>query len=151
MLVGKVCNRELVAMDKSGDLLAAAKLMREHHVGSVVVTSSDGDGLRPVGMVTDRDLVVEIIAAEVDIQSVSLEDIMTRYPIVAREDDELYDVLESMRTKGVRRVPVLDRKGFVVGVLALDDVLNVLAKELGAIASLIDREKQTEERVRAAL
>lgn len=149
MRVGKVCNRELVALDKTGNVLDAARLMRKHHVGSVVVTSSDGDGLRPVGVITDRDLVVEIMAEEIEAGSVSVEDIMTRYPVVARDDDDVYDVLENMQVKGVRRVPVVDGMGFVVGVLALDDLLALLSTQLGNIATLITKGQQTERRLRA--
>lgn len=144
MSVGNVCNREVIVADRSDNLVDVAKLMRRYHVGSIIVVEHDKDGVRPIGIVTDRDLVVEVLAEEVDCSTVALEDVMSPAPFTAQEQDDLYDVIEAMRTKGVRRVPVVDREGLLVGVLTVDDVLWNLSQELGNIVSLIERQASAE-------
>ena len=148
MSVGSVCNREVIVADKDSGIVDVARLMREYHVGSVVVTQRNGDGVRPIGIVTDRDLVVEVLAQEMDPKAVVLEDLMTHYPLVAAEDDEVEDAVELMRAKGVRRVPVVDKRGFVIGILAMDDLLWVLSREFESIVSLVERQQKNEEKRR---
>lgn len=148
MNVGSACNREVIVADRSSGVLEVARLMRDYHVGSIVVTEADEGGMRPVGIVTDRDLVVEILAQEVDARAVVLEDVMTHYPVAANEDDDLEYAVELMRDKGVRRVPVVDNSGFVVGILSMDDLLWEMSREFDSIASLVQREQRNEVRRR---
>ncbi len=149
MSVGSVCNREVIVADKDSSAVDVARLMREFHVGSVVVTDQNGFGARPVGIVTDRDLVVEVLAQEVDPGTVVLEDLMTHYPVVLTEDDEVEDAVELMRAKGVRRVPVVDKGGYIIGILSMDDLLWVLSREFESIVSLVERQQKNEEQRRS--
>lgn len=151
MNIGKICNRKVVTADADTSVIEAAKLMRYNHVGSVVVTKSEGQGVRPVGIITDRDLTIEILAEDIDPQCVTVGDAMSRYPLAAHEDDDSYDVLDAMRKKGVRRIPVIDNEGALVGVLAVDDILRMVFYEIGSMVSLIRKEFETEERLRKAI
>ncbi|MDD5034431.1 MAG: CBS domain-containing protein [Methylococcaceae bacterium] len=149
MSVGQFCNRDTVIVRKHDTIVEAAKLMRQHHVGCVIVVEDDAHGtVTPVGIVTDRDLVVEILAKEVDPDVVTLGDIMSFELVAAQEDDRLWDTLQRMRIKGVRRIPVVDRHGALKGILCSDDLLEVLAGEMGELAKLISREQLRELKTR---
>lgn len=150
MTVGAFCSRIVVFVGKDDGIVDAAKLMREHHTGSVVVVDDPQRGaVNPVGMITDRDLVVEVLAEEVDVNSVSVKDVMSSDPVVSRESDSLSDTLKRMRVRGVRRVPVVDIEDKIIGVLSIDDVISLLASELEDIDSLILREQEHERELRA--
>lgn len=147
MTAGEFCIREVTTAERDMSIVEAAKLMRDRHVGALVVLGSS-DRPEPVGLLTDRDLVVEVIGEEVAVDAVTVGDIMSTELVVAREEDGLWDVLQRMRARGVRRVPVVDRGNFLVGILSADDVLELLADELGALSRLVRREQVQEARHR---
>jgi CBS domain-containing protein len=151
MSVGQFCNRDTVIIRKEESIVEAAKLLRQFHVGSVIVVEDAAAGVKPVGIVTDRDLVVEILAAELDPGAVAIGDIMSYDLITAHEQDGLWDTLQRMRAKGVRRVPVVDQHGSLVGILSSDDLLEVLAGELTELVKIINREQEREQKVRGGL
>jgi CBS domain-containing protein len=123
--------------------------MREHHVGDVVVVD-EKDGVRkPVGIVTDRDIVIEIIAKELDLEQVAVGDIMSFDLVTARESDGIYETIQLMRAKGVRRLPVVNAKGALVGILAVDDIIGLLSEEMVELAKLISREQAMERKKKA--
>lgn len=110
-------------------------MMREHHVGSLVVV----EGLAPkeqqvVGVLTDRDIATAVVAAQKNPQGVRVADVMSRFVVTAREEDSVLDVLATMRRKGVRRVPIVGPSDRLVGVLAIDDVLELIAEEMQALS-----------------
>lgn len=149
MRVGEACNREVVVVERSATLLEAAKLMRNQHVGDVVVVE-ERDGYRiPIGILTDRDIVVALIAEEVPMNAVSVGDVMSFELVVARESDSLYDITEQMREKGIRRMPVVAENGTLVGILTVDDILDLLAEQLSAMARLVASERRHEEKRRS--
>lgn len=148
MQVGNFCKRAVVVADRETGIQSAAQLMREYHVGSVVVVERDGERARPVGVVTDRDLVVEVLAAEVGADQVSVGDVMGERLLTANETDDLSETLESMRNAGVRRLPVVGAAGELVGILTMDDALESLIGALGQIPQLIRREQQGEAALR---
>lgn len=144
MLAGEICNRDVVIVRRDETVNDAAKLMRNHHVGTVVAVD-DRDGRRvPAGMLTDRDIVVEVIAEDVDIGAVSVGDVMSYDLLTVRESDEIAGVLGLMQRKGVRRVPVVNDEGGLEGILALDDLLDVVAEQSANIRALITRGLQKE-------
>ena len=151
MNIGKLCNHNVVSANEDTSVLEAARLMRHSHVGSIIITRDEGRGARPVGIITDRDLTVEIMAEGIDPESVTVGDAMTSSPLSAREDDEPFEVLEAMRSKGVRRIPVIDNQGLLVGVLAVDDIMRMLFHEMGNLVSLYHREFETEARLRSVV
>jgi CBS domain-containing protein len=148
MKVSEHCKRQVVAVSASADVTAAARLMREAHVGFLVV-HRQGDELRkPVGVLTDRDIVLQIIAKGVEPTSVTVEDIMTRQPLVANETDDLTDLLQAMRLAGIRRVPVVDARGALTGIIALDDAIDLVTGLLCEISGSIKSEQRQEWRAR---
>ncbi len=151
MSVGQFCNRDTVILRKEDSIVDAAKLMREFHVGSAIVVEDSTGGVKPVGIVTDRDLVVEILAAELDPSAVTIGDIMSYDLITAREEDGLWETLQRMRIKGVRRIPVVDRQGLLAGILTSDDLLEILAGELTELVKIIGKEQEREQKIRGGL
>ena len=148
MSIGEICNRETVFTTKDGSISEAAQLMRAQHVGDLVVVEEKGGRRIPVGILTDRDLVVEILAKNVDMNAVTVGDVMSSELLTARESDGLYETLQRMRAKGVRRVPVVDIDGALAGIISADDLLDLLADELSALARLLAREQARERQKR---
>ena len=150
MNAGHVCQHQVITVREREDLTTAAHLMREKHVGCLVVAEPVGQSGRQkvVGMLTDRDIVVAVLAREVDARTLKVGDVMTRDPLLAEEGQSLDAVLRHMREVGVRRVPVVDQLGFLIGVLSLDDVLEALAEQLMNVAGSIRSELRAERFVR---
>lgn len=148
MSIGEFCNREVVFATKEMSLPEAAQLMREYHVGDLVVVD-EVDGKRvPVGIVTDRDMVIEIIAQSADINEFSVGDIMGPQLVSVQETDGVFETIRLMRTKGVRRIPVVNLEGGLVGIISADDILDLLAEEMVELAKVAPREQEREAKTR---
>jgi CBS domain-containing protein len=148
MNVGEICNREVVVMGKQGSIREAAQLMREFHVGDIVVVEERNHQRYPIGILTDRDVVIEILANDVDADAVDVGDAMSFDLVTAREDDSVWDTIKRMRGKGVRRMPVVDQRGVLSGILAMDDLIEMLAEQLTDVAALIVHEQKRERQLR---
>lgn len=148
MTVGSVCVRDVVIATPEMTIVEVARLMREFHVGSLVVVDAREGKNVPVGMVTDRDLVVEVLAQQVDMGSITVGDVMSHQPLVASEGESLWGAIQRMRAKGVRRVPVVADDQSLVGILSVDDLVQLLGDELSALAALFGTEQQKETRRR---
>lgn len=146
--VSELCNREVVIINRTEPIREAVRLMRKHHIGDVVVVEAVQGHRRPVGILTDRDIVVELLAAGVDLDAVAAGDAMSFDLLTARESDDLLDTLARMRERGVRRAPVVNDVGALVGILALDDIIEVIAEQLASVAGLIGCERNREQRLR---
>jgi len=142
--VGEICNREVVVTTRDTTVADAARLMRDHHVGSLIVAEPRDGAQYPVGIVTDRDLVVEIMAMDLDPRDVNVGEVMGRGLVIARESDGIRETLEVMRFKGVRRLPVLSSRGNLLGIVAADDLMKVLAEDITALATITTRERWRE-------
>src|SRR5262245_60949127 len=150
MKVCEHCKRHVVSVSSSADVTVAARLMRESHVGFLVVHAQGDDLRKPVGVLTDRDIVLEIIAKDVEPKSVTVGDVMTRQPLVANEADDVTDLLQRMRLAGIRRVPVVDARGALTGIMALDDAIDLVTGLLCEISGSIKSEQRQEWRARQA-
>jgi len=150
MNVGEICQRDVVTIRPQDDLLAAAKLMREKHVGYLVVVepSVTAGAFRPVGVLTDRDIVITVVAREANPRALTVEDVMTRQPVIATADTLLDAALRDMRRVGVRRLPVVGEHGELQGVISLDDILARLAEQLQHVAGSIRSEQLVERALR---
>ena len=148
MSAGEYCNRDVVVVSKSEPVSEAIMLMRKHHVGDVIVTEETNQGLIPVGILTDRDIVLEILAEDVDLGSVSIGDVMSFELSTVTEDTKLIDTIQLMRDKGVRRIPVVNQEGVLQGLLSVDDLLELLAEQLTDIVNLIGKEQSRESKSR---
>ena len=148
LTTGEICTRSVTIAFKQTPLNGAARLMRENHVGCLVVVDEVGGKRIVVGVLTDRDIVTAVVAADLDPSTLQVEDVMSTDLVTAREDDSLIDLMRSMRRKGVRRVPVVGEQDELMGVVTLDDVLDILAQELGLLVAAIDSEGQRERQIR---
>lgn len=144
MPIGEICNREVVFARRDETVREAARLMREHHVGDLVVVD-ERDGRRvPTGILTDRDIAVGIVAKHLDPDALAIGDVMGPELLTVKETDGVAETIELMRAKGVRRIPVVDAAGALVGIVTADDMLDLLAEELSAIARIVSREQRRE-------
>jgi CBS domain-containing protein len=136
----EICSRSVAIAERGTNLREAARLMREHHVGALVVVEKREGATFPVGMITDRDIVVEVIAvAGVRPESLTVGDVMTNDVATVPEGCGVFEAIELMCDKGVRRLPVVTPDGRLVGLLALDDLLRVLSVELSGLAAAVQR------------
>jgi CBS domain-containing protein len=149
MSVGEICNREVVVMQARESLVEAARLMREQHVGDVVVVAERDHDRVPVGILSDRDLVIEVLAKGVALDAVDVGDVMSTDLLSVRESDEVLDTIKRMKAHGVRRVPVVDGAGALVGILALDDLIELIAEQLSDLVGLLARELRHERELRS--
>ena len=144
MTIGKVCNREVVFIHAQASIPEAARLMREYHVGDLVVIKEKTGKRVPVGIVTDRDIVLEVIAEGVSMDDVSVGDIMSDNLVTARESDGLLETIKVMRAKGIRRLPVVNDDNELVGILSVDDLIDLFSEQIVDLARLIAREQGRE-------
>jgi CBS domain-containing protein len=144
MTAGKLCTRDVSTATRNTTVADAAKQMRHRHVGDVVVVEKNV----PVGIVTDRDIVISVVATGLDPAVFTLGDLLLKEAIVCREDLDATACLQQMRTHAIRRMPVVDKSGILVGIITVDDLLRMLAGELGEVAKLIDREQVMEMKTR---
>lgn len=148
MTVGEICNREVIVIQRDETILEAAKLMRQFHVGAVIVVDKQNNRQVPVGIVTDRDLVVEILATELDETVITVGDIMAPEIFSVQENTAIHEAIDFMRRKTIRRLPIVDETGELVGILTLDDALQLLSEQLLDLAKLVRYEQKKEARHR---
>ena len=137
MGIGEICCREVVFARRNESVAQAARLMREHHVGSVVVADERNGRRYPVGVVTDRDIAVGVVALGLDPEKRNVESAMPAELVCVRETDGLGRAVALMRAQGVRRLPVVDAAGGLIGILSADDALEVLSEELYCLAGMV--------------
>lgn len=146
MYVAQLCNRNVVTVLPTDEVTVAAQLMRERHVGYLVVVIPDASGAGPmaVGVLTDRDIVVGVVARGVDPAALTVGDIMSANPVTLAEFDSLQKAAQEMRRIGVRRMPVTGKQGELKGVLSLDDLLDAASGELRDLALAVRNEQRIE-------
>jgi predicted transcriptional regulator len=148
MSVGQYCDQEIGLVSQDSSILEAAQIMRNCHVGEVVVVEQHNGKNIPVGIITDRDLVIEIIAMEVDMGQISVGSIMSLEMITVNEDKSLRDTLEIMQLNGVRRSPVVDGSGALIGIIKIEDILEVLSLDMAKVLALFNTERRIETSLR---
>ena len=136
MSIAKLVRRAVETVPPHATCTEAARRMRDADVGSVIVV----EGGRPLGILTDRDLVVRVLAAGQDPEKLAVGDVMSHKPIFVLQTRDVATVLELMRDLAIRRIPVVDEDHKLVGVVALDDVILALSSELAAVAETIRKE-----------
>lgn len=142
---------EVAVISANAAIEEAAKLMRDYHVGSVVVVESATDGsIRPIGLLTDRDIVVEVIAEGVNVSKVSVKDIMSPNPITAHHSASLDEIVKIMRESQVRRIPIVDDRNNLVGFVSFDDLLERVGQEIASLSELSRNQLKVEKEIRPA-
>jgi len=148
MRIGQVCSRDLVTCDRRTTVPEAARLMRTAHVGALVIAAEVAGARAPVGIVTDRDLVVEVLAAGLDPATLQVGDLIGPELVTAGMAEGVFEVLQRMHAAGVRRIPVVDDDGALVGIATADDILQYLAAELQQLSRLVSTEQAREQQAR---
>lgn len=149
MSIRDYCNMSVICCEADTSVAAVAALMRHHHVGDVVVVEKNADGLRiPMGIVTDRDILVESISLDIEAKLFTAGDMMTAPLITVQEDASLFDAIKLMRDKKIRRLPVLAQAGALFGIITADDVINLLASELSLMAAAMVEQPDREQSLR---
>jgi CBS domain-containing protein len=148
MRIGEICTVQTIYCKRDETVQGAALMMRKHHVGDlVVVEQPDGQPI-PVGIVTDRDIVVSVIALGLDPASLLVGDIMSDDLLTTSEHDDVYETIERMRFRGIRRVPVVNSEGGLSGIVSVDDLLEFLAEEMGELSRIASHQQSREKRAR---
>ena len=148
MNIAKLCHHGVVTVFASDEVTTAAEFMRNRHVGYLVVIDVHDGAPRPIGVLTDRDIVVGVVAKQTDPATLRVGEIMTHNPVVASDSDSLDTAIATMRRIGVRRLPVVGGKGQLIGVLSLDEVLRAVAGQLTDLSDAIRNERQVENALR---
>lgn len=145
--IGEICKGNVVTAPRDMTVAQAAELMRRDHIGDVVVIDHRNLKRVPVGIVTDRDIVIEIVALGLDPKVMTLGDFMSEPVFTARETEGMWETIQHMRFRGVRRIPVIDETGELFGIVTLDDLLAHCADELSNLAQSVshgwEREHET--------
>lgn len=137
MDIGEVCSRDVYTVRGEEPLANAAREMRTRNIGSLVVVESRDAAVRPVGIVTDRDIVCGQVSRGADLFCLTVADVMTPHPLTVAETSGIAEAIGQISDRAVRRAPVVNATGGLVGIVSVDDLLPVLAKELGALAKLV--------------
>jgi len=132
-MLGKICTRPAVTASAQMTVDQAARAMRTKNVGALVVVNAG----RPVGMLTDRDVAIEVVAKGMDPETARVGDVMNKKPITIREDLGILDAAKVFAKTGVRRLPVVTKSGVLVGVITVDDLIMLLGTELGHVAGAL--------------
>jgi CBS domain-containing protein len=148
MLLKEVLTPAVVWAERGTHVLEAARLMRHHHVGDLVVVDNPRDERTPLGIVTDRDLVVDVLAGGLDPATTTLGSLVRRPLVIASESEDSSTVIERMRSHGVRRLPVVDPAGSLVGIVTLNDLLKLAIDEASGLLGVIMQGQKVEQHSR---
>jgi CBS domain-containing protein len=136
MKIADICTRELVMADKDASLQQAAALMRQHHVGTLVVIANAAEGIQVVGIVTDRDVVIEAVARGLDVKQTSIGRLAENKLAVVPDSATIEDAIGAMKKRGVRRLLVANEGGQLSGIVSLDDMLDAVAHDVAELARI---------------
>ena len=136
MSLERICSKAVVTISPVATVLEAAKLMHSKHIGSLVVI----DDVRPIGILTDRDIVLKVVASEKKPTETVVKDVMTTNPTMVNVNYDVLDAVRLMRNRGVRRLPVVDEHRHLLGIVTMDDVLTAFGAEVGDLAGAVQKE-----------
>jgi len=136
MSIKKVCTSHVVTLPRTSSIEEAAKLMKRHQIGDIVIIEDD----KPIGLLTDRDIVMRLAANEVDFNQVNVGEVMSSDLLLLAEDQGIARAIEAMRSKGVRRAPVVNEEGKLTGIVSVDDLLVLISHELSELAGLVQKQ-----------
>jgi CBS domain-containing protein len=148
MLLKDVYTPDVICCGGQTRVMQAAQLMRETHVGDLVIVDDPKDERIPLGLVTDRDIVVDVLANGLDPATTTLASIMRKPAVIASESEDTSAVLERMRAHGVRRMPVVNGAGSLVGIVTLDDLLGIFVDEATTLLQIVAKGQKREQRTR---
>lgn len=147
MKVSSICNKNVITAAEGSSVLEVASLMRQHHVDTIVIVANTPTGEKPIGIVSERDLVIKVLAEDSSSEESVLGDFINRDLICVRDHEDIMETVRIMCMEGVRRVPVVNHDGDLMGILAMDDLFEILANELSNLAMLICRQERNENKL----
>ncbi|MGE3975521.1 MAG: CBS domain-containing protein [Bdellovibrionales bacterium] len=142
MPISDLCSQKLISVERTATLQHAARLMKKYHVGGVVVVESNGKN-KPVGILTDRDIVLGVVAENLP-HTTLVEDVMSKNVVQVTKSEGISSVIDKMEREGVRRIIVTDDAGNAFGLVSSDDVLQLIAQEMNGLDRLVQRQVQNE-------
>lgn len=145
MQVGDLCSREVYLVTREEPLAVAVREMRRRHIGALIVVEPRGESVAPVGVVTDRDVVCGQLACQKDLFCLNVGDVMTPHPMTVEETSGLGEAIGRLSARGVRRAPVVNESGELVGLISFDDLLPAVAAQLSGLAQLIGTQARRED------
>lgn len=148
MKLKELCELDVVCCTRQLTIAAASRLMRERHVGDLVIVEELDEEREPVGIITDRDIVVEIIARDKDPRMVTVGEVMSKPVVIASESEDAAQALQRMAAHGVRRVPVVDDQRRVIGIVTLDDLLREHTEQANRLLEAVAKQQTREKRTR---
>jgi CBS domain-containing protein len=148
MMLKEMCTAGVVCCGLKTTALEAARLMRQKHVGDVVVVDDPEQEGVPLGIVTDRDLIVEVLGNNLDPAKTSVGGLMRKPIVIAYETEDTSEVIARMRSHGIRRIPVVAHEGQVVGIVTLDDLLRQFVADAGTLVETITKAQANEQHSR---
>jgi len=141
MSVGDICTREVMTVREDETVVAAAQRMREQRVGTLVVVEGEEDRIVPIGILTDRDIVVGVVAPSPEhLDRLLVGDVVIHELVTVEEETSVWQALQRMRERGIRRMPVLDQAGYLSGIVTLDDLLMRFVDEMRTISQILQRQ-----------
>src|SRR4051812_34441171 len=146
MLLKEICTNSVAFCERKTTILQAAALMRDRHVGDLIVVDDASDERVPVGVLTDRDIVVKVLAAERDPAFVAAGDVMRTPVVVGNHGEDVSDAISRMRNHRIRRLPVVGPHGKLIGIVTLDDLLRLLVNDASTLLEVVASERDYEER-----
>lgn len=144
MLVGSLCSLRPVCVSTGAPISDVARLMRDQHVGAVIVTEGGPERLHAVGIITDRDIVRAQLERTADLSRLSAGEVMTRQPLVIGEEESVDGAIAHLRARGVRRAPVVALDGTLIGLISADDLLGQVAHKLMGLAEIVGWQRRVE-------
>lgn len=141
MRIQDICTHRVATTNATDSLIDAATVMRERHVGNVVVIEESDDKRKVVGILTDRDIIVAVVAAGLNPESLLVSDVMSKPVYCCGGVQDVFDAVAIMREHGVRRLPVLDEQGSLAGIIAADDIWIALSSQLKTVGEITVRER----------
>jgi CBS domain-containing protein len=136
MSLERICSKAVVTISPDATVLEATKLMQSKHIGCLVVI----DESRPIGILTDRDIVLKLVASEKKPAETAVKEIMTVNPTMVNVNYDLLDAVRLMRNRGVRRLPIVDEHRHLLGIITMDDLLTAFSAEVGNLAGAVQKE-----------
>jgi len=148
MLLKEICVLNVATCARNATILEAAHLMRQQHTGNLIIVDELNGDKTPAGIITDRDIVVEVLAKGLDPGDTKVGQVMSAKLVIASEDEDLEEAVDRMRLHGVRRLPVVDEHGHLTGVVSLDDMIRLHTEQGVAMAEIIAKEQNREHRTK---
>lgn len=148
MLLKEVCVLDVVCCGRDTGVIEAARMMRKNHTGDLIVVDDPDEARVPAGILTDRDIVVEVLGNDLDPAKTTVAQVMSTKLVVAQDTEDTAVAVERMHVHGVRRLPVVNHSGSLVGVFTLDDAIKLHAARAAEFVDIATKGQTHERRTR---